>query len=147
MSVEQTAQGVFAAIEARDFDRALSLLTDDFTFSGATPVPLNKHQWIGVHRALGAAMPDFSFGYQLVKAQGDHVSSSVSLTGTHTQELVLPMPEFPRVAATGNKIALPKERIELSIKGNQVSALAVESVPDGGLLGILKQMGVAVPHP
>lgn len=147
MSAEQTARNVFAAIEAQDFDRALSLLTDDFTFSGATPVPLDKYQWIGVHRAISASMPsDFSFGYQFVRANGNHVSATVSLTGTHTGEMIPPIPGLPTVPASGRKIALPKEKVEVTVTGDKVSNVAVETVPNGGFLGILKQMGAAVPE-
>src|SRR5258708_20390847 len=97
MSAEQIVQAVFGAIDAKDYDQALSLLADNFTFSGAAPVPLNKHQWIGVHRALGAAIPDFSFGYQLVKAQDNHASGTVPLPVTHTQRLLFPIPHFPHL--------------------------------------------------
>lgn len=146
MNAQELTQQVLGQIEANDFDGALALLTDDFTFSGAVPQPISGQEWIGVHRALGAAMPDFRFNY--VAAGGDNTTAegAVAITGTHTKELSLPLPGIPRVPATGKRIALPKERIWVSGRGDKISNVRVESVPNGGLMGILAQMGVALPH-
>ena len=40
MSASETLQTVISAIEANDFARARSYLTDDFTFGGAVPQPI-----------------------------------------------------------------------------------------------------------
>ena len=60
--------------------------------------------------------------------------------------MVPPMPNLPRVAATGREIALPTEALELTVSAGKLSSLKVENVPNGGFLGILKQMGVGVPQ-
>lgn len=147
MTPDQIVQNVFSALDAKDFDRALSLITDDFAHVGATPVPVNKHQWIGVVRALTTSMSDFSFNYKTASVDGNKVSGTVSLTGTHDGEMVPPMPNLPRVAATGRKIALPTEPLVLTVRDGQLSSLHVENVSNGGFLGILKQMGAMVPQP
>lgn len=143
----QVVNAVTAAIEKQNWDGALALLSDDFKFSGATPVPLSGEQWIGVHRALGAAMPDLSFNYAPSKSNGSHTSGTVRITGTHRGEFNLPMPGIPRVPATGNAIANPTEHVEVTVKDGRITEWQVETVPNGGLFGILGQMGVALPHP
>lgn len=137
---------VTAAIEAQNWDKALSLLADGFVFSGATPNPISGAEWIGVHRALGAAMPDLRMNYIPSVSNGTHTEGTVKLTGTHTGEFSAPMPGLPRVAATGKAIANPTEHVWVAVKDGKLTEWRVEQVPSGGLLGILKQMGVALPH-
>ena len=146
MNAAELVQEVYSSLEQKDAERALSLLADDFAFSGATPVPLNKHEWVGVVSALTAAMPDFSFGYRLSKEEGSKVEGTVNLTGTQSNELVLPMPGVPRVAATGRKVALPREKVELDTRDGQITLLKVENLPNGGVPGILQQLGVSLPE-
>src|SRR5438552_8953767 len=110
MNAQEVTQEVVNRIEAQDFDGALKLLTDDFTFSGAVPQPINGQQWIGVHRALGAAMPDLRMNYSGAGDGNGSVKGTVQLSGTHTAELSVPIPGLPRVPATGKSIKLPTER-------------------------------------
>ena len=55
------------------------------------------------------------------------------------------MPGFPRVPPTGNPIANPTEYIEVTVENGQVTVWHVDPVPNGGLPGILAQMGAALP--
>ena len=146
MNAQELTQQVVNRIDAQDFDGALALLTDDFTFSGAVPQPISGKEWIGVHRALAAAMPDFRVNYVAAGGQNGAAEGTVSLTGTHTGELVLPIPGIPRVPATGKKLVWPKEPVRVTARGGKLSNYRVESVPNGGISGMLKQMGVALPH-
>lgn len=146
MNAQELVQDVYSSLEERQSTHALSLLSEDFVFSGATPMPLNKHQWVGVIDALTAAMPDFSFDYKLVKVNGNDVVGTVELTGTQTAELALPMPGIPHVPPTGKKVHLPKEGVELTVRNGQITSLKVENLPTGGVPGILKQLGVALPQ-
>ena len=146
MNAQELTQQLIGRIEANDFEGALALLTDDFTFSGAVPQPISGQEWVGVHRALGAAMPDFRFNYVATGGDNTTAEGTVSLTGTQTNELALPIPGIPRVPATGKRIANPKERVWVSVRGDKIYNFRVESVPNGGLMGILAQLGVALPH-
>ena len=146
MNAQEVTQQALKRIEAQDFDGALAMLTDDFTFSGAVPQPIGGKEWIGVHRSLAAAMPDLRFNYVAAGGQNDTADGTVSLIGTHTGELVLPIPGVPHVPASGKRIVWPKEPVRVTARGDKLSNYRVESVPDGGLPGILKQMGVALPH-
>lgn len=146
MNPQELVQDVYSSLEKKQSAHALDILSDDFVFSGATPVPLNKHQWVGVIEAMIAAMPDWSFGYKLVNANGNDVEGTVEITGTQSGELALPIPGIPRVPATGKKVRLPKEKVELTVRDGQITSLKVENVPNGGVPGILKQLGVALPQ-
>jgi len=137
---------LFDAIEAQQFDRVLDYLASDFQFSGPVPVPLNSLQWLRMHRALAMAMPDITINYISGDDSYGVVHGSVQLSGTHLYKLDLRLPGVPLVPATGKHITLPREKIDIAVEQGKVVVLQVESLHDGGLKGILTQMGVALPH-
>jgi hypothetical protein len=47
------------AVEEKDYDRAERFLTKDFSFSGPTPKPVDRNEFIEVHRHLLQAIPDW----------------------------------------------------------------------------------------
>jgi len=146
MDAQQLVSNLWSALEAQQFGRALDYLASDFQFSGPVPVPLNSLQWIRMHRALAAAMPDISINY--VPGGGSYgvVHGSVQLSGTHTATLDLRIPGVPLVCATGKRITLPREKVDVAVERGNVIVLQIENLPDGGLMGMLAQMGVALPH-
>ncbi len=146
MNAQEVVREVFSSFDNHQSAYALSLFSDDFAFSGATPVPLNKHQYVGVTEALHAAMPDWSYDLKVVKANDSEVEATIEITGTQTGELVLPIPGMPRVPATGKKVRLPKEKVEFTVRDGQITSQKVENRPDTGVSGILKQLGVALPQ-
>ncbi len=145
MNAQQITQKVLKAIEDQDWNAAQALLADEFTFTGAVPEPINGAAWIGVHRALAHAMPDFRFNYVATGGDDGLAEGVVQLSGTNTGELALPIPGLPRVPATGRKITNPRERVSVRARNGKLVNYEVEHVSDGGVAGILKQMGVAVP--
>ena len=146
MDAQQLVSDLWSAIEAQQFDRALDYLASDFQFSGPVPVPLNSLQWISMHRAFAAAMPDITVNYIPSGDSYGVVHGSVQLSGTHTNKLDLRIPGVPAVFATGKRITLPREKVDVAVERGKVIVLKVESLPDSGLMGILTQMGVALPH-
>ncbi len=146
MNAQQITQKVLKAIEDQDWALAQSLLADDFTFSGAVPQPISGPEWLGVHRALANAMPDVRFNYVATGGDDGIAEGTVQVSGTNTGELALPMPGLPRIPATGRKITNPRERVWVKARGDKLINYEVEQVPDGGVPGILKQMGVAIPQ-
>jgi hypothetical protein len=144
--IQSLVVDLFDAIEAQQFDRALGYLACDFQFSGPVPVALNSLQWIRMHRAFAAAMPDITINYVPDGDSYGLVHGSVQLSGTHTNKLDLRIPGVPAVFATGKRITLPREKVDVAVEQGKVVVLQAESLPAGGLMGILAQMGVALPH-
>lgn len=138
-------EAAIQAVEAGDFDRARSLLADDFTFSGAVPEPIGPDAWLGIHRAFAAAMPDFSFNLSGVRESGAKVLAQLQLTGTQTHELALPIPGVKPVPPTGKHVSLPAEDIAVTTAGDKITNLDVSPVEGGGVAGLLSQLGVTVP--
>ncbi len=147
MNAQQITQKLVKAIEDQDWDGAQALLAKDYTFSGAVPQPIGGAEWLGVHRALANAMPDLRFNFTATGGNDGIVEGTVQMSGTNTGDLALPIPGLPRVPATGRKITLPVEHVRVKAQGDKLINWEVEPVTDGGVPGILKQMGVAMPHP
>ncbi len=145
MSALDVVKGGFAALESKDWKKFEGYVADDFVFSGATPQPVGKKEFVGLQMALQAAMPDWNFNPSGFKENGDKVTVDMRITGTQTGELSLPMPGFPNVPATNKKISLPNQPGTFTVKGDKLAALEIKDVPGGGLLGILAQLGVKMP--
>lgn len=146
MNTIDTAKTVVRSIENSDFDTAMGLLTNNFTLAGPVPQPINAQQWLGLHRILNAAMPDFSFNLSGSEVSGNKVTLTVQISGTQQNTLDLSPMEMPTVPATSIRVQLPVERLVLTFEGDKISAINVAPVPGGGLAGILSQLGVEMPH-
>ncbi len=145
MSAMDVVKGGFAAAESHDWKKFESYVADDFVFSGATPQPVGKKEFVGLQMALQAAMPDWNFNASGFKEDGDKVTVDMRITGTQTAELSLPMPGFPKIPATNKKVSLPPQPGVFTVKGDKLASLAVKEVAGGGLPGILAQLGVKMP--
>jgi predicted ester cyclase len=132
------------AIEEKNFDKARTFLSEDFTFSGPVPNPIGTKDYIDVHRSLLQGIPDWRFNANIVGEQQDKVAAKVRVTGTHTANLSLPfLGDTGTIRPTGKKLALPEEKVEVVIKGDKISRMTVEHVSGGGVPGLLNQMGVS----
>ena len=144
MSAEIT-RALFAALESGDKDTALSYLSDDFVFSGPVPEPIGREQWMGLQGRLSAAFPDWSYNLSDVQVRGDVARTTHQIAGTHTIDLDLSAMGLPVVPATGKAIKLPLEHADLTFEGGKVVRLHADASADGGLPGIMQQLGVEMP--
>jgi len=104
--------------------------------------------WVGMQSLLLAAFPDWSFNMQDVKEEGNKATTTHHITGTHTGDLDLSPMGMPTIPATGKAISLPVEHAEVTVEGGKIVKMHVADVsPDGGVPGILKQIGVEMPPP
>ncbi len=141
MNQIETTRALLSAIEAEDWAKAASYLTEDFTFSGAVPQPISGEQWLGIHRALQVALSNFSFNFQAGAEKGQQIFGKVQLTGKHTGELRLPIPGIPIIPATGKQVSLPAEPVVVTFRNGKIANYQVEQVNGGGVPGILRQLG------
>ena len=145
MTKIETIKAFSAALEARDFEKAASYLADDFVFSGPVPQPIGKQEFIAVQSAFENAFEDWSFNSHDEVEQGEKAVAAVQITGTHTRDLVLPMPGMPTIPATHKRVSLPEEHLEFTFKGDKIASLTSDNVPGGGVPGVLQQIGVPLP--
>jgi len=141
---DSIVRSVITAIEAGQFAQARSLLHDDFSFSGPVPQPIGPDAWLGVHRALYAAMPDLRFNASGFEATGSSVRFGVALTMTHTGTLDLAPLGVRAFASTGKAVKLPPERATVVVRDGKLASWANVTPPDGGLVGIARQIGASI---
>lgn len=126
-------------ISGGDLSKAGQYIADDFKFVGVGPEAFNKDQTLGVWATLRAALPDFNHNLRNLRESGNIVYGVVEVTGTHTGTLAIP--HGPTLKATGRKLQNPQERVAITVRNGKVTEWAVESVPGGGLAGVIGQLG------
>ena len=150
MSAVDTVKDFMIALEAKEFDKVASYLSDDFVFSGWTPQPLDKDQFLTVMRELKAGLPNLSYHFHAVKdvydlEQEDSVKATIQMTCTQTDGFILPplgLPPIPQMART---VSMPEELWSFTLQGDKIARIMVHRVPGGGIQGFLHQLGIDVP--
>jgi hypothetical protein len=126
-------------ISGGDLTKAAAYLADDFRFVGVGPEAFGKDQTLGIWATMRAALPDFNHNLRNLREAGNMVYGTVEVTGTHKG--TLSVPHGPTLPATGRRLQNPLERVAITVRNGKVTEWAVESVPGGGLGGILGQLG------
>ncbi len=145
MDAVEATRKLFGLIESRETGAAAELLSDDFTFAGPVPDPINGAAWLGLHDRLNDAFPDFSFNLKDVQQVGDTAQATLQLSGTHSSDLDLSALDMPNVPKTGKSFQLPPESTTVTIEGEKITSVRVAKVDGGGVMGILSQLGVEAP--
>jgi len=120
-------------------------MSDDFSFSGPTPVPLNKAAYVGMMSSLVNAFPDLKNNLKITGESGGKVEGSVQMAGTHTKPFDLSGMKMPVFPPTGKSFSLPRESFVITVKNGKISGFEVSVPEGGGLGGILAQLGIEMP--
>lgn len=131
----------FRAIESKDWHKLGEIVADDFRYYGPTPDPFGKEVWLDFQRAVQHAFPDWSYNLQKVERINGLVSVTVRISGTHTNELSLPLEGVRPIPPTNIRIELPEEHATLKVRGEQIIELDVEQQLHGSLPGLLERLG------
>ena len=143
MSVEQVARDFVSHMD--DAERMKSMVTADAMASGGVlPQPIPISEAMKIMDGLTAAFPDLKFDVQQVTVNGDQATVKAVWSGKNTGSLTLPMPGMPPIPATGKKVSV-KDTYIVTIQGDKVSHMQVESPADGGIPAALAQLGVKMP--
>ena len=148
MSAREIVKTFVTALQSGDMETAAAHMSDDFICSGWTPQSLDKAQFLAMQSALLNAMPDYSYNLSDVsKVQNEKhvVEALIQITGTHTNELTLPILGMPPIPATGLAITLSQVKTRYTLKDNRVAEMYIETVPGCGLAGLLQQVGSELP--
>ncbi len=143
MSVEQVARDFIA--QMGDVQKTQGRLTPDATVSGGVlPTPLPAAAAMDMMTALKSAFPDFQIDIKNVTVNGNQAKVETAWHGTNTGPLSLPMPGMPSIPPTGKRVYVKDEYL-VTVDGDKVSHMDVQSPSDGGIPGALAQLGVKVP--
>jgi predicted ester cyclase len=143
MNVEQIARDFITSMN--DVNAAESYLTPDAVSAGGVlPQPIPAREAIGMLSALKTAFPDLKFDIQNVAVKGNQATVQAIWSGTNTGPLNMPMPGMPSIPSTGKQVSV-KDTYIVTVQGDKVSRIEVDSPPDGGIPAALGQIGVEVP--
>jgi SnoaL-like polyketide cyclase len=143
MSVEQVARDFITKLN--DVNAAESYLTPDAVAAGGVlPQPIPAKEAISLMSALNTAFPDLKFDIQNVTVDGNQGTVQAIWTGTHNGPLNMPIPGMPSIPPTGIPVSV-KDLYIVTVDGDKVSRIEVNSPSNGGIPGALGQIGVKVP--
>jgi hypothetical protein len=143
MNVEQIASDFITKMN--DVDAAESYLTPDAVAAGGVlPQPIPAKEALSILGALNTAFPDLKFDIQNVMAKGNQATVQAIWSGTNNGPLNLPMPGMPSIPPTGKGVSV-KDIYIVTVQGDKVSRIEVDSPSDGGIPAALAQIGVKVP--
>jgi hypothetical protein len=148
MNPREIVQALLDSVQRGDFQKAKFLVSNNCQFSGSTPELLKREAWMEINRNLKKACPNLDYHFHVDRVDGlngDLVKISAELKGTHSGVLDLRPVGFGVSPATDKSFATPREHIKVTIKDSKVALWIVEPIEGGGLLGILTQLGIAVP--
>ena len=140
MSVETVARDFIAMMN--DPEKTMHSLTPDAVVGGGVlPEPMPAVQAFGIVGALSDAMPDLKFNVQQVTVNGNVATVKAIWSGTQSRPLKLPVPGMPAVPATGKRVSVADAFI-VTVQGDKVAKMMVDSPANGGIPGALAQLGV-----
>jgi predicted ester cyclase len=143
MSVEQVARDL--VMNMNSAEKVKTMLTADAMASGGVlPQPIPVMEAMKVMDGLTTAFPDLKFEVQQVTVNGDKATVKAIWSGTNTGPLSMPMPGMPTIPPTGKKVSV-KDSYIVTVKGDKVSHMQVDSPADGGIPAALSQLGVKMP--
>jgi predicted ester cyclase len=145
MSPVDVVKTFITALQAGDMEEAARFMSDDFVERGWTPQPLDGFAFLAMMSALRSAMPDFSFNLSETSARGGEIEALISVSGTHTRDLSLPEFGLPLVPYSGVAVQLPQVQATFRVKEDAIAEMLVETVPGGGLSGLLQQIDTELP--
>ena len=143
MSVEQVARDLITMMT--DVEKTKASLTADAVASGGVlPQPMPAMEAFNIIAGLQTAFPDLKFEVQQVTVNGNQATVETQWGGTQSGALDLGMPGMPPIPPTGKKVSV-KDTYIVTVEGDKVSHLHVDSPADGGIPAMLAQLGVKMP--
>src|SRR5512140_3153687 len=143
MTVEQVARDFIASMADPAMTKAR--FTPDAEISGGIlRQPLRASEAIDLMSSLKTAFPDLKFDVRQVKVNGNQATVNADWSGTNTGALHLPLAGAPNVPPTGKRVTVPDTYL-VTVQGDKVSHLEIESPANGGIPGALSQIGAKIP--
>jgi hypothetical protein len=131
-------------LETNDLDMAESYLSEEFIFSGWTPQPLHKKDFLAFIGNIKSGIPGLIFNLHNIDEQKSVVTGTMQIAGYQTDSFILPSLGLPPIPQTANSISLPAEDVRFMFKNDQIVQMSVQSTPGGGIKGLIHQLGIDV---
>jgi len=142
MNSQETVQTLIDSVQRGDFDKARTLLADDFKLKGLIPKPINGKTWLKMSASLKMAFTGLNYHFQVDSADGNIVNTTAQMSGQNRGAFDLTSLRMGVISATNKNFSTPTEKIKITVKNEKVSSWVVEPTEGAGLMAILKQLGV-----
>jgi predicted ester cyclase len=145
--IEQLVRETLAIISGHDLDKAAACFSDDLAVIDPVlklSTPMDKARFLAQLNAFFQAFPDWSYDVRATITQGDKVQVIVETSGTHSNPLHLP--GLDPIPATAKRFVITDQFV-FTVTDNLVSAIVIESPPDGGLAEMHRQLGLTLGEP
>ena len=142
MNSQETVQTLMDSVQRGDFDRAKTLLSDDFRFTGMIRRPINGKTWLKMSASLKMAFTGLNYHFKVDSAKGNVVNTTSQMTGSNRGAFDLTGLRMGVVSATNKNFSTALEKTKITVKNEKVSSWIVEPTEGAGLMAILGQLGV-----
>jgi hypothetical protein len=142
MDSKTTVQALMDSVQRGDFDRAKTLLSDDFQFRGMIRRPINGKIWLRMSASLKMAFSGLNYHFKMDSADGNVVTTTSQMSGNNRGAFDLTGLHMGVISATHKDFSTAMENNKITVKDEKVSSWVVEPTEGGGLMGILGQLGV-----
>ena len=146
MNSQETVQALMDSVQRGDFDKAKTLLSDDFQFKGLVRRPINGKTWLNMSASLNMAFTSLNYRFKVDKANGNVVNTTSQMTGSNRGAFDLTGLRMGVISATNRNVSTATENHAITVKDEKVSSWAVEPTEGAGLTAILRQLGVKLPE-
>lgn len=146
MQARNVVQAHLRAVEAGDWDTALSFIADDYKMTGIIPFPINlfvkirKKEALRMHQARKRALPDFKFNETILAERDDMVKVQVNLSGTHTGVIDYTgvLRGVPVLQPTGKSVSLPNEYFTYFVRDGKITHTIGEIPKNAGVQALVR---------
>jgi hypothetical protein len=145
MDSKATVQTLMDSVQKGDFEKARSLLSHDFQFSGPVPEPINAEGWMGMSKSLKKAFPNLEYQFKLESMAGETAEISAQLKGMNSGDFDLTGMHMGVIPATNKSFTAAREYGKVTVKGDKVTSWATTPIEGAGLMAILDQLGIKPP--
>ena len=145
MNSQEIVQTLMDAVQKGDYEKAKTLLSDDFQFRGLIRKPINGKIWLGMIASLRMAFAGLNYQFKVESAHGNIVNTTSQMSGNNRGAFDLTGLRMGVISATNRKFSTTMENNTITVKNNKVSSWVVEPTEGAGLAAILKQLGVKLP--
>ena len=145
MNSQETVQALMDSIQRGDFDKAKTLLSDDFQYKGFFRKSINGRTWLRMSASLKMAFAGLNYHFKVDSADGNVVNTSSQMSGNNRGAFDLTGVQMGVIAATNKTFSTAIESHTITVINEKVSSWVVEPTEGAGLMAILKQLDVMPP--
>ena len=112
MNSQETVQALMDSVQRGDFDKAKTLLSDDFQFEGLIHRPLNGKTWLRMSASLKMAFASLNYHFKVDSANGNIVNTTSQMSGNNRGAFDLTSLRMGVISATNRNFQPPRKIIK-----------------------------------